>query len=250
MGKYCKRIVLLFLLLFATNSYAVSPAILHGMSGGGGGCIDGTYSLAWDGEYSGDTDKACLDSGSSIADATDASAGVIDAGGAITGSYGALINAAGEHVRWAAESTSIDNAGTVQVDVTTPSSFTEDRPIFEIYLDTSNSILGYYHLATDRIYLRHYSSGGVNYHYIASIAESTTATLYFTWKDTATETMCIKIDDGSWDCNTGVNLGAGFTPVSYAIGEDQDYYIVTSLSTGTDIWKMDDIKFRNGYEGD
>ena len=35
MGKYCKRIVLLFLLLFATNSYAVSPAILHGMSGGG-----------------------------------------------------------------------------------------------------------------------------------------------------------------------------------------------------------------------
>ena len=36
MGKYCKRIVLLFLLLFATNSYAVSPAILHGMSGGSG----------------------------------------------------------------------------------------------------------------------------------------------------------------------------------------------------------------------
>ena len=35
MGKYCKRIVLLFLLFFATNSYAVSPAILHGMSGSG-----------------------------------------------------------------------------------------------------------------------------------------------------------------------------------------------------------------------
>ena len=39
MGKYCKRIVLLFLLLFATNSYAVSPAILHGMSGSSGECV-------------------------------------------------------------------------------------------------------------------------------------------------------------------------------------------------------------------
>jgi len=34
MGKYCKGIVILLCLLFASSAYAVSPAILHGMSGG------------------------------------------------------------------------------------------------------------------------------------------------------------------------------------------------------------------------
>ena len=35
MGKYYKGIVLLLCLLFASSAYAVSPAILQGMSGGG-----------------------------------------------------------------------------------------------------------------------------------------------------------------------------------------------------------------------
>ena len=210
-------------------------------------CQVGTYSLAWNGEYSGDTDKACLDSGNSTADATDASAGVIDAGGAINGSYGALINAAGEHVRWAAESSAIDNAGTVQMTVTLPASLTDDFSFFEIYLDSSNSILGYYNLANDRLYLRHESASNSEYHYTAAPAESATATIYFTWKDTATETMCIKIDAGAWDCDATVDLDTNFTADSYSIGDDQDAYFNTQ-APGTDIWKIDDVYFREGYQ--
>jgi len=220
--------------------------------GGGGTCQAGTYSLAWNGEYSGDTDKACLNSGASTADATDASAGVIDAGGAINGSYGALINAVGEHVRWAAESSTIDNAGTVKMYVTLPSSLTHTRPLFEIYLDSSNSILGYYHLATDSFYLRHESGSVSDYHFASAPAENSTVLVSFTWKDTATETMCVRVGTDAWDtgthCDAAVNLGAGFTPASYAIGEDQDYYITSNLTTGTNAWKIDDVYFINGYQ--
>jgi len=47
MGKYYKGIILAICFMFATSAYAVSPAILQGMSGGGAGGTCDTSNIVW-----------------------------------------------------------------------------------------------------------------------------------------------------------------------------------------------------------
>lgn len=201
----------------------------------------GTYSGWWNGEYSGDTDKMCQASGASTVDGTD-SGGVIVVGGVINGTYGALLNADAENVRWAAESQTIDTAGTVELTVVVPASLSHDQTLFEIWQDADNFIAVYYHNGTDRFYIW-YDGTASGFYYIAAPAEETEVTLMFSW-NAATDALALKVGAGAWDIQTSDNI-AVFSGVTlyYSIGEDN-----IARTEGTDGWKVDDVQFREGYE--
>ena len=217
------------------NAAAAPPCTTMGASG--------TYDHWWNGEYAADTDKACQDSGASVVDASEATAGVIHAGGAINGAIGALLNADAEHVRWAAKSQTIDTAGTVQITVTTPAAYNHNLRIFEIFhVSAGKYITEYYNVGNDKIYL-YISSGASGAYSVTAPAESTTITIQFSWND-ATDALAIKLGAGAWGIQTNDNWSEFGGAVNYlSIGEDN-----ISNTGGTDIWKLDDVQFRVGYE--
>lgn len=214
------------------------------------GYLSGTYELGWGGEYSGDTDKACLDSGSSNADATEATAGVIVVGGAITGSYGALLDAANERIRYAGTSETIDTEGWVKFSMVTPSSFSGDSMLFEIYTDADNNIVAYFSDATDAIYWRH--EGATTARGMLSSASSVTVSttyngataIIITWSDSGSK-QAISFDNGStWDTTDTNNLVPfGGTVDNFCIGD----YSYGGTINGS--WKVDNVYFGEGYIG-
>ena len=242
-----KRILIILCRCFLLVLSADAMMLIEGRPGASDPCADmgasGTYDHWWNGEYSGDTDKACQDSGNSTVDALVATAGVIGAGGAINGSVGALIDADAEHIRWAAYDTDIDEAGTVQITVTTPSSYSHDQRLFEIFDSTaSRYITGYYSDGTGSLYL-YISSGASGFFYVSAPGTSTTVTLQFSWND-ATDALAIKIGAGAWSIQTSDDFSDfGGAPEYYSIGEDN-----LASAGGTDGWKIDDFQIREGYE--
>jgi len=74
-----KRLTLIIIgVLLCTPLYSdMNPYIAGVPVSGGGGCMGGTYTLAWNGDYPSDTDKACKADGSTTVDGTQ-SGGTLD----------------------------------------------------------------------------------------------------------------------------------------------------------------------------
>jgi len=250
-------ISILIVLCLCLPSYALGPMMNLMATGSSDPCVDmgasGTYEFWWNGEYAADTDKACYNSGASVNDGVD-SGSVIAAGGKVNGVYGALVGAADDHVRWdgIAPDSTIDDAGWVKIAVTTPASFTGTSMFWEIYYDADNNIIGYFNANTIR--LRHRGQGEVALLYAstATLSVATTYYIWFTWKDTATDTMCIKICDDSacsgesWECGArDIFDFAADHPTDISIGDDQ-----TDIISVNGSWKLDDLVMGIGYIGD
>ena len=208
-------------------------------------CEDGTYEIWWNGEYPGDTDKACTSSGTASQDATDVSGGVLVVGGAIDGSFGALLDAADEHVRWASPDNTLETEATVVFDVTTPSSFSGDSMFMEFYISANDSIIAYFQDSDDNVFLRRRAQSNTDTVESASstITVSTTHTIKLTWRTTATEAHCIDIDGGGWDCDEEDLDDFGAASFDIAIGDDQ-----TGLFSINGSWKIDNFRISGTYQ--
>ena len=241
-----KKLILFIILFFAVSAYSgtllqmqesiiakkktADPCTTMGASG--------TYDHWWNGQYAADTDKACQASGVSTADGVATAGVIVDDGG---GDYVALLNADGEEVRWPANSTDVDAAGTVEISLTTPGSFSHDQTLFEIYTTTGNYYFrGYYSAGGDTIIL-YINSPDAASHAIAAPAESTTVTLQFSWDD-ASNALAIKNGAGAWDIDSE-EWATTNNPNYYSLGEDNVAYV-----GGTDGWKIRTFKVRDGYE--
>lgn len=99
---------------------------------GGGGCMSGTYTSSWDGDYTSDTDKACYNSGAGNKDGTQ-SGGTLTAASFVT-------TGVDQYVEWANSAADMfdGDSGTLYVEINCDSGNTADTPIFEMWYDSSN----------------------------------------------------------------------------------------------------------------
>lgn len=179
-----KKILFVFfvLWLFASQSYAWSPALqaVVGMMGAATGynCMTGTYTLAWNGQWPSDTDKACATS----ADTTGVN-------GTITGSpdigtdygegapiVGIKANAVNEYISYTNSSyVGFNGAYTVWVRMYVSEAPTGDTKIFDLNYDSN--------------------------HYVTCVVKST-RDIMCTWRDgttvTATAYGDVAITAGAW----------------------------------------------------
>lgn len=222
------------------NVSAADPCTTMGASG--------TYELWANGEYPGDEHYACKDSGTGV-DATAEVAGVAVAGGAITGNIGYLLNAADEYVRWAAPSGTIDADGTIEFKVTTPAAFNHHQALIAIYGDGNDNIQIYFNNDNDRLYGKRTAGDGATTTYVgdadSAVSTGTTYTVKYTWQTTGTDQHEIHIDGVEKDDDTEDCGVLATSPSSFSIGDD-----FVGIGSGTDIWKVDDVQFREGFEGD
>ena len=258
-----RKLILILFILLSCASLANSGGIMSfpggGVPAGGSPCATeyASADLSWDGEHTTASDYACNAAGTGV-DATDVVAGVIDAAGAIGGSnFGALLNAADEHVRWPATSTTIDSQGTIVCRVTLPAETTGNTSIAEIYYNTANKInlwfyndgsdMALYHKGTNLVMstvdlLSTNLTDGATYWIFASwdVTPSDTAGKFCTTWDAACKAA-------AWNVRSTAPNGTAFStdPASYAVGDDQ-----TGLYSISDSWKVDPCYFVEGYQWD
>lgn len=185
-----KRLLILFVLLLAAPAMAcdwlntfdgacreepvqlarMNPAML--VSGGGAApytCATGTYMFWYDGDYSGDTDKACLTNGTASEDGS--------ISGATVSSDYIEIQANDQYVEWANDSevALTDSAGTVFFSIyvvdADSNSDVDTSQILEAYTNTNNYLYCSISDTTNKVYCSQRGAGGT------SIAISTQATL-------------------------------------------------------------------------
>ena len=150
MGKYCKGIVLAICFMFATSAYAVSPVILHGMSGGSY-CDTSSTVFWWRAEaadFSGT--NGTLDYSAGDDTGTLASSAAINTDASYFGSGNGLdIPTGSDSISFDTSSTTLDDEGRFEVwlYVTTwvdnASIFNvrdDDNNYFELQLDYSDEI--------------------------------------------------------------------------------------------------------------
>ena len=229
----------------------MSLTVIAGENAGGDLCTDmgasGTYEAWINGEYAADTDKGCFNSGAATADPTSPSAGVAGAAGKINGDNGFLFDAAGEHIRYidGAVSQTIDTAGTIQVTVITPGSYSHEMVFAEIYTDANNNAQIYTD-ATGRLFGHHEGGGDSDFvGACTALTVGTEYTLVYTWNGTE---HSISVDGGSTWCDNDQDSPTPFAGTVDDIGLGESQYLTNY--DGTDGWKVDDVQFREGYEGD
>ena len=244
-------LALLFVACLSIQASAFGPMmLLSGTSGEVDLCdsmgASGTYLHWWNGEYSGDLDKACQSSGASTAEGT-ATAGVIVVGGKINGVYGALLDADDERITWSCPSNTIDEAGTLEFGLTLTADPTSDSELAAIKTDVENWIyITYDDLGAGndgRIRLSYKGNNNADVTYSDTITDGATVTVSVTWKTSATEALCVDVGNG-YDCLGSADLDAfaGTTDTIYVGDSDVGY-------GSNDLFKIDDFQIREGYEG-
>lgn len=242
---------ILFILCLSFQANAWNPMVVVS---GSGGAVDlcttmgasGTYEIWLNGEYSGDPEKACVDSGTP-ADPTAITAGVAVAGGKINGDSGFLFDAVDELARWAATSQTIEDDGTLEFNVILPATTTHDQGLALIYTGEENHITVYFNNADSQISVvregnnqgKVYLGNGCN------VTDAQTYHIIYTWQITGTDTHSLSINGGTSYCdkdNETLDAWAGTTDL-VGVGKDPIYSF-----TGTDGWKIDDFQIREGYE--
>lgn len=243
LSKYLLTIVLLLALpvsALARGQYYLGATTVDLCASMG---ASGTYLFWWNGEYSDDTDKACYNSGASQLDGT-ADAGVIGAAGAINGAIGATLDAANEDIHWTNSSTTIDDAGTVDIIVTLPGELTGNAQLWEISYDANNGVCGYV-ITTRYVYMIYEGNGAVQFMGMITdqLTVGTTYELHWTW-NLAADKYCCKVGTGDWTCIEEDLTAFSSNPSAIALG---DYQL--SDQSINNSWKVDDFRVREGYEG-
>lgn len=192
-------------------------------------CADcsGTFLGCWGGEYSGDTDKMCLSSGTSSADGT-ASGATIDtwanhgvAGPTGGGTYGVKIDANDEYIRYSISSGIPINTseGTLAIDVYLVSSL--GTSTFATAENSATNYLRLHMINTNA--LRFYHKGNnvvVEVDSGSTVSDATWTRVYFAWSVTSNQ-IAVKVGAGAWT-------------------NDSDDDAVTALSAAADYFYIGD----------
>lgn len=242
-----KKILLAFIiLLIGINAHAFTTVSGRPYPGGAAAssCPSGTYKFAWNGDYSGDTDKGCFNSGGSTKDGTQTN-------GTIGASYGQSGNgfrktANDQNIKWAVSSDDgfDDEVGSLYVSAKITDDGTDTEIVlFEAGGDASN----YFKLAitADRHLICAHRTGGstTTASSTDTITEGSFVRLGCAW-NAATDKVSVKVGAGTWkDNESGTVSPSGTDFTTIGIGE-------SSLGgTENDTTDIDDVFVIGTYEG-
>ena len=207
------------------------------------GCT-GTYDTCWTGEYTGDTDKACQDSGASQSDGT-VSGDIIQTNGDVY----ARINSSNDYISYAPISNTIDAAGTVTFELTTGA--TNDSACYLIVVHDDGGTPEYYALRTGNssgnavsLQARYHTPGDVWHTTTNRLAASTTFKVKWSWHDSNNDSYFGWAWSGGddEDENTSISYNTLDSPVAkVAIGD----YVGLGCA---DPMEIDDVVFKTGYD--
>lgn len=222
-----------------------NPASVDGVTSDYDPCdiysADEPYEFIADTQHASGYTYACINSGTTV-NTTDASAGV-----AVDGWF--LLDADGEHVRWDAPSGTAHVDGFVEFDLVAPSSFSHDQILVEIYGDGNNQGSVYYNHTQGRYYAKFYTTDGAVTAYIGDADTAVNADeeihILWTWQRTGTDKHQFYIDAVKKDDDTEDIGVLNTAPTSISVGEDQ-----IAFTGGTDGWKVLNVKYGEGYQGD
>lgn len=250
-----KRLIILLLLL-CSPAYAqdvqiarLSPALVGGGVPAAAAlpCPSGTnYLSAWNGDYTGDTDKICYNSKASSKDGT--------ATGATLGTdygrsgYGLLVDALDERLIWAVTGDDLidDSIGTICVDVyLNVAAITGVVQIVEAGRGTTNDVLGIYvNNAAGTPYLKVFYYDSVNYPVLTNdtvFPYQTWATVKFTWNQAASD---LKV---CWSTNCTENLSATMAAWAGGVSELLLGEYRTDNAVTHPVW-VDNLRIYAGYD--
>jgi len=210
-----KRLILLLIFLIA---YPVNAGWYYGATDF---CSDmgasGTYKGWWNGDYSGDTDKMCVNSGTSAKDGQVISA-TIDtwsnfsiSGPAGGGTYGVKVDADDEYVSWAISSLDVLNTseGTIALDLYLIAS-TGANAVFCIYQDADNWMAARI-TSGNAIYFRHEGNNqNVNVTGGDPISDTTWTEVRMSWSVTSNQ-ISVKVGANAWDDDIDVTVVTAFS---------------------------------------
>jgi hypothetical protein len=225
-----------------------------------------TYKGDYDGEYNGDTDKACQDDGATNVDGTAVGTGAASAAAAINGSYGVLVTDDNAGMDWALTAGTLDTAtGTIRIKVHVPVDIQNAlTPIGGLYANANNHIMLYHDndAGSNHVTARIRFAGTYDYVEDTTQGLDTVATDYtvcYTW-DIPNQEHSIHVAEADTTCPTAGNwnrcqnagdgdaLGAMDAEiVEFFVGEDSASGMPGESST-TDYY-FDDVQVRSGYEG-
>jgi hypothetical protein len=248
-----KKIILLFLLSVCVT-FQASAGDLMIFAGGMSAtpCITMGASGAYQGwanaDYSGDTDKMCLDSGASTQNGT-ISGLTINSSSPITGTKDFLINAGDEYIRWNNPLATLADAGTIEFSLKVPATTNGSTDLFSVYQDADNYIRGYFGNTSSVLAIQYHGDTADDFSIGPVIVDGTTYkeatsnSIIFTW-DVAANKGYMSIDNGdSW---TGtMDDATEFTGAAATVSIGEDY----TLGAIVDAWQIDDFQIRAGYEG-
>jgi len=229
------------------------------------GCT-GTYLFCWTGEYSGDSDKACLNSGASTVDASGDNGSTIGAGGAINGSVGALLDNAADYVYWAFTAANVDESGTISFLLAVPAGpFTTTSTFYHLYssTDTDENNISSYTDDSEQPDTRYEGSADSGYSGPTdAVSASTTYTICATWNvDVGGDSVCTARIAGvdpdcstaSWDCTaatiTEFNDPAAFFQIGNDCASAGGDSACDNQALNTTGWKVDDVYIYDDYKG-
>jgi len=215
---------LLVFLLLTTPVWGITVMIMGGSTPDL--CADmgasGTYKFWLNCDYSGDTDKACVNSGASTKDGT-INGATIDtwtnfgiSGPTNGGTYGIKLDSADEYISYAISSGDIINTseGTIALD---------------IYRTTSNNTITYAQCGTgddeitatvgsnDTLYTKHKGDANiVSFTTTGSISLSTWTVIRIAWSVTSNE-VAVKIGGSSWETDSDADTVTAFSSAATAL---------------------------------
>lgn len=217
-------------------------ALIVGFSGSGGAaftCSGGTYLSYWTGDYSGDEDKICYNSGAGNKDGTN-TGGTFGTSYGDGGSVGWLYEYGGDNVSWtiATEDLASKTTGTMWIKFTVSSTVTVDTPIALILSDTtpaSNYIRMMIEGSSPDQMRFYYISGGSSYR----VDSTSTITA---------DGSTFNIVGGSWrqDAGNDVSITIGNTWASGTVRQNRNYSVFTGtpeyLKIGNESGQTRDIE--------
>jgi len=229
------------------------------IAGGGDACSspEAVYEVVWTGEYSGDTDKACLNSGAANEDTAEEGT-VITSGADLDGAYFLTLDDDNHSLVLTAtlptNIATLDSEGTVEIHIITPvMGAGDDIGLFQLHHDGSGRdddvITTYIDGDTKTLYGRH--EGDNNTHWTTTtIADSTEYWVQHTWSVSGSDHCIRACDDAacagdSWECDSDALDAFGDNIDTIAFGDDDGI-----VNSGTGVYKTDTYILRNGYEGD
>jgi hypothetical protein len=206
-------------------------------------CPSGTYKFAWNGDYTGDTDKGCVNSGASAIDGTITGTTVHTDYGR-TGN-GVLITDDGDYIIWTRTGTDeIDtDIGTVCMWINSRAD-TANSNVFESRGD-ANDNMRFYRDATRNVIGTHQGNGNVvQKQSSGTVTHQVFTQIAFTWT-VAGDAIAVSTDGGSsWTVDTDADTVTTFTTDSttFVLG-DKD----VGITTVDDVW-VDDFFILAGYQ--
>jgi|GEM_PF-4359359 len=216
-----------------SSSWASSPhhrIIARNNDSAASSCPSGTYLFAWDGDYTGDTDKGCFASGGTTKDGSLSGTAALHTDWGESGSVGVAFPAANDDLSWAVSSKDgLDPAqGTIYIRIKAVTT-ANTNTVFIAWGDASNYILIDI-INSNEVRGTYVGAGSTDYDYSSStVTDNTWTTIGFSWKaDEAGTDFSVTHDRTNWndkDKDLAVMNGTDPASIKLISEEVDDVYI-------------------------